>query len=300
MRFARLVVLVLTATLCLTAQKREVVELQRDVAALQEQVRVLQRTIDEKLASLTTLVQQSIETTNRGNTSLAALDGGIRERMAEQQKNLVGPVASLGTKLDQMGSEFQGVRESVVDLTERMNKLQAQMTDLGNAVKTLQAPPAPPPPVGTSGPGASLTPPPGLSAKQLYDSAMKDRSGGNFDLALQGFEEYLKYFGDTELAPNAQFYIGQIYYDKNDFPNAIRAFDTVLEKFPENNKTPDAMYMKGMALLKSTQRNAAAQEFLTLIQKYPNADVTPKARQQRKALGLSVPAAPAAAKRTRR
>ena len=131
---------------------------------------------------------------------------------------------------------------------------------------------------------------------------MKDRTGGNFDLALQGFEEYLKYFANTELAPNAQFYIGQIYYDKNDFPSAIRAFDTVLEKFPENNKTPDAMYMKGMALLKSTQRNAAAQEFLTLIQKYPNADVTPKARQQRKALGLSVPsaAAPAAAKRTRR
>ena len=135
-----------------------------------------------------------------------------------------------------------------------------------------------------------MTPPPGLSAKQLYDSAMKDRSGGNLDLALQGFEEYLKYFSSTDLAPNALFYIGQIHYDKNDFPNAIKAFDMVLERYPENNKTPDAMYMKGMALLKSTQRNEAAQEFLALMQKYPNAEVTAKARLQRKALGLNSPA----------
>ena len=297
MKLARLVLIVLAATLSLHAQKREIVELQREIAAVQDQVKQLQRTIDEKMASLSTLVQQSIDSSTRGNNSLAALEGGFRERMLEQQKNIVGPVANLGTKLDQMSSEFQGLRESVLDLTDRMNKMQAQMTDLGNSVKTIQSPPAPPPP-GASGPGASLTPPPGLSAKQLYDSAMKDRSGGNLDLALAGFEEYLKYFGNTELAPNAQFYIGQIYYDKNDFRNAIPAFDSVLERYQENNKTPDALYMKGMALLKSTQRNAAAQEFQSLVQKYPNAEVTAKARQQLKALGLNP--APAAAKRSRR
>jgi tol-pal system protein YbgF len=126
---------------------------------------------------------------------------------------------------------------------------------------------------------------------------MKDRSGGNLDLAMRGFDEYLKYFADTELAPNAQFYIGQIHYDKNDFPQAIAAFDMVLERYPENNKTPDAMYMKGMALLKSTQRTQAAKEFLALIQKYPNAEVSAKARQQRKALGMSP--SPAPSKRTR-
>jgi TolA-binding protein len=299
MQFARLVLIVLAATLSLNAQKREIIELQREIAAVQDQVKQLQRTVDEKMATLSTLVQQSIDASARGNSSLAALEGGIRERMLEQQKSLVGPVANLGTKLDQMSSEFQGLRESVLDLTERMNKMQAQMTDLGNSVKTIQSPPAPPPP-GTGGPGASLTPPAGLSAKQLYDSAMKDRSGGNLDLSLQGFEEYLKYFGNTELAPNAQFYIGQIYYDKNSFQNAILAFDNVLERFQENSKTPDAHYMKGMALLKSTQRNAAAQEFKALVQKYPNADVTPKARQQLKALGLSSGTTPAAAKRSRR
>ena len=130
-----------------------------------------------------------------------------------------------------------------------------------------------------------------MSAKSVYETALRDRSGGNLDLAMQGFQEYLRYYGNTELAPNAQFYIGQIHYDKNEFEPALQAFDAVLEKYPENNKTADAMYMKGMALLKSGQRNEAAREFLNVITKYPNAEVAAKARTQRKALGLSVPTA---------
>jgi tol-pal system protein YbgF len=298
MKTTRLIILSALAVNLAFAQKREIVELQRDMATLQAQVKELQRTLDEKMAALGTLIQQSVETANRSNTSIATLETGIRDRMLEQQKTLVAPVASIGTKLDQMTGEFQGVRESVADLTERMNKLQTQIVDLSNTVKTIQSPPPPPGPAGATG---STAPPAGLSAKQLYESAMGDRSSGNLDLALRGFEEYLKYFGQTELAPNAQFYIGQIYYDKADFPNAIKGFDMVLERFPENSKTPDAMYMKGMALLKSTQRNEAAKEFLSVIQKFPNAEVAAKARQQRKALGLSAtPGTAAPAKRGRR
>lgn len=265
---------------------REIVELQRDVASLQEQVRTLQRTVDERMAALTTLVQQALEANNRTNTSMAVLENSLRDRLTQQ---LSTPVASLTTKLDQMSAEFAAVRESITDLNERMSKVQTQLVDLNNTVKVLQSPPSPPP-----GPGAASNPtggpPPGMSAQQLYESALKDRNSGNFDLALQGFQEYLKYYANTDLAPNAQFYIGQIYYDRNQFEEAIQAFDAVLERYPENNKTADAMYMKGMALLKSNRRNQAAQEFLNVLQKYPNAEVAAKARAQRKALGLSVPA----------
>ena len=75
MKVARLLFIALAATLTLSAQKREIVELQREMAAIQEQVKLLQRSVDEKLAALTTLVQQSLESANRGNTSLAVLEG---------------------------------------------------------------------------------------------------------------------------------------------------------------------------------------------------------------------------------
>jgi tol-pal system protein YbgF len=285
------------APAALFGASKEIVQLQRDMGLLQEDVKAVQRTLSDNLPVLKNLVEQALAAAAKSGTSVAVLEGGIRERMLEQQKVLAGPLANMGAKMDQMASDFQMLRESISDLTERMNKMQTQLVDLNNTVKVLSTPPAPPPtslsPGAPGEPSASTglnVPPPGMSAKAVYDSAMRDRSGGNLDLAARGFQEYLKYYGGTELASNAQFYIGQIHYDKNEFAPALQAFDAVLEKYPENNKTADAMYMKGMALLKSGQRNEAAREFLNVITKYPNAEVAAKARTQRKALGLSVPA----------
>ena len=280
------------------APAKEIVQIQRDIALLQDQVRSVQQSMDERLVRLTTLVEQALQSVSKTNTSVAVLESGLRDRLSQQ---LAAPITGVSTKVDQMSTDFQSVRESVADMNERMSKIQAQIVELGNVIRTIQAPPPPPPATGGPTEGATAGgPPAGISPTQLYESAMRDRSSGQFDLAMQGFQEYLKWFSNTELAPNAQFYVGQIFYDKNDFRNAVAAFDTVLEKFPENNKTPDAMYMKGMALLKDGQRTQAGQEFLSVIQKYPTSEVATKARTQRRALGLSVPAAaPAATKRRR-
>lgn len=294
MQLSKTALIALLASSAGFAADREIIELQRDVAAVQEQVRTLQRTIDERMAALTALVQQALESGNKANNSLAGLDKA-QERLTQQ---IAAPVAGLSTKMDQMSNDFTTVRESVADLNERISKVQTQLVDLNNTVKVLQSPAAPPPPGGVGALGsASGSPPPGMSAKELYDSASRDRSTGNVDLAMQGFQEYLKWYSTTELAPNAQFYVGQIYYDKTDYSNAIQAFDAVLEKFQENNKTADAMYMKGMALLKSGQRTEAAQEFLTVAQKFPNSEVAAKARSQRKALGLNTPGSTSTRKR---
>ena len=271
-------------------QKKEYVELQRDIALLQDQVRSLQTSMNEKLAQLQMLVQQSLDSSNKVNTAVAVLDSGIRDRLREQEKSVAGPVAGVGAKLDQFAEEFRALKESVGDMSGRMGKLQAQIVDLGNAVKVMQAP-APPPGGGTGG-----APPPGVSADQLYQSAMRDRSAGSLDLAMQEFNDYLRYFPSTDLAPNAQFYLAMIFYDKGDMDSAVRAFDLVLEKYPENNKTADAMYMKGMALLKMEQRNAAVQEFREVIKRFPRTDLADKSRGRLKALGVSAP--PPAAKST--
>jgi len=283
----------------LIGANRDMVQLQRDVAQVQDQVRTLQRSLDDKVAALQVLAQQTLDTVNKQGTSVAVMESGLRDRFAEQSKSIAGPVVNASGKIDQMASEFSALKESVGDLAGTMAKLQQQIVDLGNMIKVMQAPPAPPPSVGGAS-AVSATPPAGMSSRQLYDNAMRDRSGGNLDLALQGYGDYLKYYGTTDLAPNAQFYIGQVYYDRNEFPNALQAFDLVLEKYPENNKTADAMYMKGMTLLKSGQRTEAGKEFLNVIQRHPSSEVAPKAVAQRRALGLSVPTAAAPARRAPR
>ncbi len=307
MKFIAYLLLALTP-LAAFAQKKEVVELQRDVALLQDQVRTLQRSQDEKLAQLTLLVQQMLEASSKTNTSMAVLQNGISERIGEQARSMVGPVTGVGQKVDQMADEFRSVRESVADLASRVAKLDAKLSDINTAVSTMRNPPSAPPPAPGPGSasgaplgGSSIAPPPGTSAETTYQNAYRDMQGGQMDLAVQEFSEYLKYFPTTEYAPNAQFYIGDIYLRKGDTENAIKAFDAVLERFSENSKTPDARYMKARALVQAGKPTAAAQEFREIVKRYPDKDIAAKAKAQLKALGYSTTsAAPSSAPRRRR
>ena len=279
------------------AQKKEIVELQRDVGLLQDQMRTLQRSQDDKLGQLTALIQQALEASNKANTSLAMLQGSLTDRIGEQAKSLVGPVAGVGTKVDQMADEFRSVREAVADLASRMSKLDAKLADINNAIATLRNPPAAPPPAGAPGAtGGSAAPPPGMSAETTYQNAYRDMQSNQLDLALQEFTQYLQYFPNTDYAPNAQFYVGDIYLRKGDTEKAIAAFDAVLERWSENNKTPDARYMKGRALVQAGKPTAAAQEFREIIKRYPDKDVAAKAKAQLKALGYSTAPAPSSSK----
>lgn len=272
------------------AQKREIQDLQRDVALLQDDVKSMRKTLDESMTALKVLTQQILDTVNRINTGMAVMDNTVRDRLKDQEKSVIAPVAGVGTKIDQMTTEFSYVKETVTEMNTRMGKLERQVLDLGNSIKTLNAPPAPPDSSSstTTGGGAA-----GVSAEQLYESALRDKSAGHLEMALQQFAEYLRLFGTTESAPNAQYQIGEIYYQNGDYAPALKAFDTLLEKYPENNKTRDGMYMKGMALMKLARRTDAARQFQDLIDAYPNSEQATKAKAQLRSQGVSAPKAKA-------
>ncbi len=125
-------------------QKKEIQELQRDLALLQQDVRDSQQKNEEKLGELKVLIQQLLDTTTKTNTSLAVLDNGVRDRLREQERNVVVPVTALGTKIDRMSDEFRFVKESIADVNSRMGKLEQRIVDLNNAITIMQSPPAPP------------------------------------------------------------------------------------------------------------------------------------------------------------
>jgi tol-pal system protein YbgF len=274
-------------------KKLTLLDVSRDVADVQDQLKQLTTSLNEKLTVIQTQLQSASTSASSADKGVAVLESSMRNAINDQMSKVTAPIVNLNSKVDQMSTDFAALTNSVADLTQRLGKLQTQVSDLANTLKVMQDRPAPPPTGMTTGaPMTGGAPPANMPpAKDLYDAAQRDRSGGNFDLAMQEFEQYLQWYGSTPLAPNAQFFIGQIYYDKQDYASAIKAFDAVLERFPENNKTPDATYMKGMALWKSGQATAAGRTFMDVIQKYPKSDVAPKARDARKALGLSVPSA---------
>jgi tol-pal system protein YbgF len=269
------------------AQKKDqLVELGRDLALLQEEVRNNQKAQDERLAAIDASLKSLLDQVGATRRAVAALDLGLKDRL---DKSVVGPVSAVGVKVDTLSQDFGYVRETVAEINTRLGKLQQKVVDLENTIKTMQALPAAPGAVpAASAPG----PPPGLSSETLYNDAMRDKSGRNFDLALKEFTDYLAWFGSTDLAPNAQFYIGEILYNQKQYEDSIKAFDKVLEAYSKNPKTQDAHLMKGRALLKLGERNEAAQEFRTIISSSPNSDAAARARAELKELGASTATAP--------
>ncbi len=275
MRLGWRVLLVSLAASCLGfGQRNEYIQLNRELLNLEEQVRAAQRSLEEKVDKVLQQAQQSTEAVNKSNASLAE----VEKRVQEQGKTIAQPVAGIGLKVDQMASEFQALKESVSSLNARFGKLEQQIVDIGTALRTLQSPVAPPPPAGGSAGGPAA----GLSADALFQNAVSDKEGGNADLALRGFRDYVQNYSATYLAPAAQYYIGEILFGKGQWEDAVNAFDVVLEKFPVNDKTPDAHYMKAMALMKLGDNAGAREELITLIKRFPNNPLSEKARLQLK------------------
>jgi len=297
MRALRFSVLLLAAAAPLTfAASKEMIELQRDVAQLQDQMRTLQRTLDEKVGNLQATSQQSYDTALRIDKALALMEEHFNDALRRQQASVGAPVANLGNKLDQMSEDFRAVREAVLDMNQRLGKLDAKVTDLGHMIDVIRNPPSAPLAQVTS--PTPATPPPGMSAQTTYTNAFRDYSSGKLDLALQEFSDYVKYYPTTELAPNSQYYIGDIYMRKKEYENAIQALDALLEQYSDNNKTASAHLKKGEALVALGKRDAAAREFRDVVTRYPDSDVAPRAKADLKDLGLT-PAAAAPRKKPR-
>ena len=284
-----LVCLLFMAPAIAPGASKEILELQRDIAQLQQQIKELQRSQDEKFAAVTELARQAIEAANRANTGVAVITSNIDKNLRDQTDKVATPVQGLSTRLNEMGGELRTVTQAVTDLTALMSRLQVQLTDINSAIKVMQAPPAAPPPQpGQPGQAAATSETPPMPATKMYDAALSDYRSGKYDLAIQEFADYLKFYGNTDFAPNAQFYVAMIHFVQQNFETAVKDFDMVLEKYPDNNKTAEALLYKGRALVKMPgHKTEGANEFQEVIHRFPKSDQAVQACNERKALGLN-------------
>lgn len=284
------------------AASKEIQELQRDVALLQESIKQLQQSQDKQLVALTVLVQQAVDAANRASTTVAVIQSNAQDNLKKQQTDVVAPVVGLTSRMNGLSDDMRTLSQAVSDLASQISKIQSQLTDVSQAVKAMSQPPVQPPPqsIGGAPQGSGGPAMPPMSSQDLYQQALGDRNGGKLDLALQEFSDFLKYYGNTDLAPNAQFYIANIHYSQGAYDQAASEFDMVLEKYPENNKTRDAMLYKGMSLLRAGKRTQASEEFKDIITHYPRTDQATQACTQLTGLGIHCPTGPASAKPVRK
>jgi len=184
------------------------------------------------------------------------------------------------------------------------------LVDLQNTVQSLDAKisggGAPVPSAGgiagsgmSSQPAASSLPPAGAaagggsapSADTLYSNGLRDITGGNYDLARKEFLDYLKFYGDTDLASNAQFYLGEIAYSQKNYDQAVTEYDHVLTNYPKSFKLAPAHLKKGMALIELGQKTSGVRELRDVVKRFPGTEEERRARAKLKELGVAVTAA---------
>lgn len=254
------------------AVAREIIELQRDVTQLLQGERDLQRSVDEKHAVQKTLLEQSLDAVSKLNTTM----GGLQKTVQDLQANS-------STRLDSMATQVQGLGDNFQDVQARLSKINQQLADLQNTLQSLDSKlstPAPPP-ATTSSPGL----PP--SADVLYANGLRDFNGAKYDLARQEFLDYLRYYGDTDLASNAQFYIGEIYFVQKQYKQAVGEYDKVVTNYPKSFKLAPAHLKKGLALLELGQKASAIREFREVSRRFPGTEEEHRAQAKLKELGVA-------------
>ena len=265
------------------AVAREIIELQRDVTALLQGQKDITSSLDQKHATIKTLLDQ--------NTSAI---GGLNNVMGNLQKAVQDVQANSGARLDSMSTQVQALSDNLEEVKVRLGKLNQQLADIQNTLQTIDSKLATGGAPASGGTPGSATPPAGgsqPSADTLYSNGLRDITGGKYDLARQEFLDYLKYYPDTDLASNAQFYLGEISFAQKQYGQAATEYEKVFVNYPKSFKLAPAHLKRGLALFEIGQKVSAVRELREVIRRYPGTDEEKRARAKLHELGVS-PTAP--------
>jgi len=179
-------------------------------------------------------------------------------------------------------------------LREKIDESNVRLGSLSEDVETIRVAQTAAPPVAVpadpSDPAAApvsspATPPAprpggfGASPSQAFETARSDYYMGNWSLAIQGFESFLKTFPKSDLTDDAQYYIGETCYMSGRFQDALAAYNAVIERYPSSNTLPDTYYKRGMAQKALGQFPQAKESLSFVIKTYPSSDAAFLAKQ---------------------
>lgn len=261
------------------AQDREQLQMLAELRLIQEQSSELRALIASLEAAVTTL-----------NAKLDEQANASRKGFADQK-----------LQVDGLRDNVSVLREKMDDTNVRISTLTHEVETLRATLATVQAAPQVPPvdpsaPAGEPAatdpatpaapqPAAPLTPPGGMDAERLFDTSMNDYLGGDYQLAIAGFEAYLRTYATAPKAPQAQYYIGEALFQLSRFQEAVTAYGRVIMTYATSTTwVPEAYYKQGLSFERLKDFDRARQAYETVIKTYPNENAAVFAKQRLEAL----------------
>lgn len=175
----------------------------------------------------------------------ARLDEVERRMQTQNQVNMFTDLQELQARERELRGELERVNFELQQLRAQQKNL---YVDLDGRLSSLE---------GGSAGGASAAPAATDNAKLQYDQAFELLKKGRYDQANVGFAQFLKQNPDHDLAPNAQYWLGESHYVAQAFTKAATAFEAVLDKYPDSKKARDAMLKLGYTRLAQGRKDDA-------------------------------------------
>ena len=122
--------------------------------------------------------------------------------------------------------------------------------------------------------------------KQQYDYAFDFLKRQDYSRAEAAFREFMKRYPKDALAGNAQYWLGETYYVRNDLQKSVIEFMNGYQNYPKSNKAPDNLLKLGMSLSRLSQTKEACTALTRLAKEYPEASeqIRRSAQQERQRL----------------
>jgi tol-pal system protein YbgF len=270
MKLNRILFVLALFTICIApayGANKDIVELQTQVTQLQQQMTQMKQSFDERMGIMRNLLEQNTDATNKVTTAINGLQASINKQ--QQDRSGQG---------DQLSGQIQALNDTMDELKVRLTKLSKQLEDMQTAQQSMAAQQSQ---AQQQAQAIAQAPAPDV----LYNNALRDYNGAKNDLAIQEFNDYIKFYPNTDLSGNAYFYLAEIQFKAGDYQKAVANYDLVLQNFPSGNKAAAAQLKKGYALLELGKEDEGTQELKHVIQRYPRTNEATQARERLRKLG---------------
>lgn len=248
-----------------------------DVRILQQDLAVMRAEAAQRDSARARRLEEMLATLTRSNDSVSALS----RRLVAFQGDALGDTKKIQEMLIQVqeltGQSQRVIRELRADLEQQAE--QGAMPAAGTTT-----------PPGTAG-AAGATPPAGAPATgaapaagpgptQLYEQATAQLRRGSNGAARAGFQELLARYPQSDLAADAQYWIGETYAAERKVAEADSAYRLVATNWPNAPRTAAALYKLGLSLERQGKRAEARAAFDDIVQRFPRSDEAELARER--------------------
>ncbi|AOV96271.1 cell division protein CpoB [Edwardsiella hoshinae] len=190
--------------------------------------------------------------------------------------------------IDTLRGQIQENQYQLNQIVERQKQIYQQIDSLssGNAAQSGVAAGSSAQPADSSAPAASA--PTAAAPAAASGDANTDYNRAvdlvlvkkQNDQAISAFQTFIKQYPDSTYQPNANYWLGQLYYSKGKKDDAAYYYAVVVKNYPKSPKAPESMYKVGVIMQEKGQSDKANAVFQQVIKQYPNSEAAKLAQKR--------------------